>query len=105
MKDKNLSFDLNLKNIGDQLTGQLQLAKRYALPAFIVFAAIIYGFIFLRINTLANAEPSDSDVASQVQAARVPHIDETVVQQLKSLQDNSVSVQSLFNDARSNPFQ
>jgi len=101
MSDKKL----DIKSAQDNLLIQLNSVKKYAFTAFIVLVAGIYGFLLFRVNTLKNAEPSTSEVTSQVQAARIPHIDSNVVKQLQSLQDNSVSVQSLFNDARSNPFQ
>ena len=79
--------------------------KRYSLALFIAFVGIVYGFILFQINTLSQAEPSPEAVSSQVQAAQTPHIDKKVVNQLESLQDNSVNVQTLFNNARDNPFQ
>ena len=79
--------------------------RPYLLLGFIVFVFLLYGFLMLRLNTLLNTQPSDSDVAQQIDTAKVPHIDETVVKQLESLQDNSVRVKSLFQDARNNPFQ
>ena len=79
--------------------------RPYLLLGFIVFVVLIYGFLVLRINTLSGEQPSENDVAAQVKAAKVPHIDETVVKQLESLQDNSVSVKTLFEEARNNPFQ
>lgn len=77
----------------------------YSLIAFLVLVGLIYGFLMLRINALGSMEPSESDVTSQVKAAKVPYIDQDVVKQLQSLQDNSVSIQALFDQARSNPFQ
>ncbi len=79
-------------------------AKRFSAVGFIVLVALIYGFVFMRINTLDNQEPSSDSVTSQVQAASVPHIDKSAIEQLKSLHDNSVNVQTLFNQTRSNPF-
>ena len=66
---------------------------------------MLYGFVLLRINSLSNAQPSPESVTSQVKAARVPRIEQSVVNQLESLHDNSVNVQTLFNETRSNPFQ
>ena len=83
----------------------LQTSRRYSFVSFIILVAALYGFLVLRINSLAGMQPSPDAVNSQVQAAHIPRIDPKVVQQLQSLQDNSVSVQTLFNDARSNPFQ
>jgi hypothetical protein len=96
--------DLGIKAITNKASGWLEQGRKYSLLAFIIFVAALYGFVFLRINSLRNIEPSQTDVSSQVQAANIPRINEDVVKQLKSLQDNSVSVQTLFNDARNNPF-
>ena len=79
--------------------------RRYSFVIFIIFVAGIYGFVMLRISSLSNLQPSDDAVNSQVQAAQIPKIDQTVVSQLKALQDNSVNVQSLFDQARTSPFQ
>lgn len=79
--------------------------RGYTLPAFLVFVGLIYGFLFLQINSLVGSTPSDADIDNQVKAAHVPAIDEDVVDQLMSLKDNSVNVQSLFEKARNNPFQ
>jgi hypothetical protein len=96
---------LNVQDLTEKAVVILQRVRRYSFALFLVFVALIYGFVLLRINTLSNVQPSSDAVTSQVQAARIPHIDKSVVQQLQSLQDNSVSVKSLFNQARANPFQ
>jgi hypothetical protein len=79
--------------------------RRYSLLIFIVFVGAIYGYVVMRINTLSSAEPTQAEISSQVKAAKIPYIDQSIVKQIQSLQDNSVSVQSLFNEARNNPFQ
>jgi hypothetical protein len=83
----------------------LPLVQRYSVPAFIVFVVLIYGIVIFRIQTLSAKQPTDEQVSSQVQASGIPHIDQSVVKQLQTLQDNSVNVQALFNQARNNPFQ
>jgi hypothetical protein len=95
----------DLQKIFDRFKRFLPLARRYSLPAFIVFVVLIYGFIILRIQTLSSKQPTDEQVSSQVQATGIPHIDQATVKQLQALQDNSVNVQSLFDQARNNPFQ
>lgn len=96
---------LSPKSIINQAGTRLAKLRPYAFPAFLIFVGLIYGFLFLRIGTLVNTQPSDADVSAQVKAAKIPYIDEKVVDQLKALQDNSVSVQTLFNEQRTNPFQ
>lgn len=92
-----------------ELTDKLGLVgsklNRYRVVIFLLFVVILYGFIAYRINTLTNSPPSSASVNNQVNAAQIPHLDPTVVKQLQSLQDNSVNVKTLFNQARNNPFQ
>jgi hypothetical protein len=97
--------DLNPKLLLSQAKAKLAAISRYSLIAFIVFVAVLYGFVMLRVSNLKGAEPSTDAVSSQVKAAKVPHIDPAVVEQLESLQDNSVNVKALFDQARNNPFQ
>lgn len=95
----------SLKSLAAKGAAALKQVRRYSLLLFLAFVLLIYGFLMLRINSLSNIQPSSDAVSSQVKAARIPHVDQAVVKQLQSLQDNSVSVQALFNQARSNPFQ
>lgn len=96
---------LNIRSLPNQLSAYLQRFRRYRFIAFIVFVGILYGMVLVQIGSLSNAEPSADAVQSQIQATRIPPINESVVKQLESLEDNSVSVQALFDQARSNPFQ
>jgi len=95
----------NVREVSEKAGVILQRVSHYRSVLFLVFVALIYGFVILRINSLSNAQPTNDAINSQVQAAQIPHIDQSVVNQLQSLQDNSVSVKSLFNQARANPFQ
>ena len=100
---KELSF--NPKSTLEAAANFGRRLRSYSLPLVLVFVAALYGFVLLRVQTLNNTQPSSDAVTSQVKAARVPHIDQDTIQQLQSLQDNSVSVQTLFDQARNNPFQ
>lgn len=101
-KDKS---GLNIKSQLAQASAYLPRLQRYSFVAFLCIVSLIYGFVMFRINSLRNIEPSESIVMEQVKAAQIPKVEESVVRQLESLQDNSVSVQTLFDEARSNPFQ
>lgn len=83
----------------------IQAGKKYSLVIFVVFVGLIYSLLLFRINSLSTQQPTELEVSSQVKAAQIPHIDKDVVKQLESLEDNSVNVKALFNQARSNPFQ
>ena len=96
---------LDLKSLRAQAGLDIEKARHFSLAGFVALIVVLYGFVLLRINSLSNAQPSQESVTSQVKAARVPRIEQSVVDQLESLHDNSVNVQALFNDTRSNPFQ
>ena len=100
---KKLTF--NRQELIAKLVEQLSILRQYSFVIFIVFVVGLYSFLIIRVNSLSNAQPRPEDVTSQINTAAIPHIDQSVVKQLQSLQDNSVSVQSLFDQARSNPFQ
>jgi hypothetical protein len=95
--------DISLTSLTKGFSAFGQKIGKYAFLLFLLFLAAIYGFVLYRINTLAAAEPTD-EVTNQA-VSKAPHIDEDVVIQLENLKDNSVSVQTLFDEARSNPFQ
>lgn len=94
----------DIKSLSAKVSDALHAVTRYRVFLFFLLLAATYGFLLFRISVLNNAEPSASDT-TQTQVAPVPHIDKSVVSQLQQLQDNSVSVQALFNQARVNPFQ
>lgn len=95
--------DLNLSSLTKQLSGTLRKVAGYKGFIFFLVAAMLYGFITWRINVYSSVPPDQNEVSSQTAAQ--PHIDKETIQKLQSLQDNSVSVQSLFDQARDNPFQ
>jgi hypothetical protein len=94
-----------LKSLAAQLSNRFRRLGPYALPVFICLSVLVYGFLLLRITMLSQAQPSSQAVSSQVNTSRVLRVDPGVVDSLNSLQDNSVNVQSLFDQARENPFE
>lgn len=101
MRSKNIGLT-SLTSAGAPIGAML---KRYAGVLFFLLFALVYAYMVLRINMLSNVQVDDSKVASQVNAAPVPRIDAQAAKQLQSLKDNSVNVQTLFEQNRTNPFQ
>jgi hypothetical protein len=79
--------------------------SRYKIILFVVFIAAVYGFVLFHLSQDNNAQPTDDQISAQTSPIATAHIDKTVVAQLEKLQDNSVSVNTLFQQARNNPFQ
>src|SRR5437762_7642909 len=96
---------LNFKSFAVQFGSTSRQLKPYVGVGVFLLFALVYGFVIVRINSLSDAQVSDADVAAQVNASPVPRIDAGAIKQLQSLNDNSVNVQSLFQQGRTNPFQ
>lgn len=88
-----------------QLRGITDTIHRYKAILFFLVITSLYGFIVWRINALSTAPPKASDVVEAQGMAKQPKIPQATITRLQSLQDNSVRVQTIFNDARNNPFQ
>ena len=100
-----MNATLDISSVKKQLQSLMVLANRYKAIAFFLIITSLYGFIIWRINVLSTAPPSQEAVAEVEKAATQPRINQATIEKMESLQDNSVRVQTLFNDARSNPFE
>jgi hypothetical protein len=99
------SAEKSKPNIKVKILHIASLLNRYSVYIFLAFIISIYGFLAFRAISLDQADPDAAAVSAKLKTAGVPHIDSDVIQKIQQLQDNSVSVQSLFDQARSNPFQ
>lgn len=100
-----MSKSLDTASFKKQLLHVAHVVNLYRSFIFFLVLTGIYGFIIWRINVLSAAPPSQADLDSAQQSVPRPKISDATVRKLQSLQDNSVRVQTLFNDARQNPFQ
>lgn len=97
---KNISKKLILSKI----SALLDFALHYYAIAFFVIISCVFGFMVLRINQLANIEPTDQAYSDKLTEVKRPRVDDKVVKVLKNLEDNNIEVQSVFKQARDNPF-
>ncbi|HEV2403378.1 MAG TPA: hypothetical protein VGS08_04205 [Candidatus Saccharimonadales bacterium] len=88
----------------NQLRSRAGSVVHFRLPLFLLLVIAVYGYVAWRFQALNATQPSQKAIASQTSISQ-PHIDPVVVNKIKRLQDNSVSVQTLFDQARQDPFQ
>jgi len=93
-----------LKGLPNRIRPFLKQLSAYSVPLFLLIVAVIYAFVLWQVNNLNNAQPSALQISEQNDPIRTAHVNPATVQQLNSLQDNSVNVQGLFEQARNNPF-
>lgn len=95
---------LNFKELPNKLIPVANFFKRYAVFISILAVLLIAGFFVLRINQYSRLEPSDSAVEERLQTVQRPKVDKAVLDKIQQLQDQNVQVQTLFDQARNNPF-
>lgn len=81
-----------------------RFVKRYVVFIFFVVMLGIFGFLVFRINQFSQREPSDSAIEDKLSTVQHPKIDQSIRDKIKQLQDQNIQVQSLFEQARNNPF-
>lgn len=97
-------MNFEVKDLPAKLTPLLQLAKKYLTFIFIVTVLIVYAFLIFFINTLASEQPDEDAVAERLKTVSRPKINEETLVKIKQLEDQNIQVQTLFQDARDNPF-
>ncbi len=95
---------MKLPAITAKFTPILDVVKKYLLVVFLLFFAGIYGFLLFRIETLANAKPDEDAILEKLKTVQRPRLDEAAAKKIQSLEDQNISVQTLFDQARQNPF-
>lgn len=97
-------MNLDLKDLGNKLQPTLRFIKRYVSLFFVVTMLAVFGFLVFRINQFSSLEPSEDAIAEKLQSVQRPKLDQAIVDKIQQLQDQNIEVQSLFDQARSNPF-
>ena len=97
-------MNLELKDIPTKLAPVGLFLRRYVVLIFILAFLAIYGFLVIRINMLSSAEPDDDAITEKLTSVQQTKIDQTSIDKITQLQEQNVEVQTLFQQARDNPF-
>lgn len=98
-------MNIDLKKLSAKLSKLTRKVYHYRVIMFLLIVSLLYGWLIVRINLLSRQEPSEDTVTEKLQTIKRPVIDQSTVDKIQQLQDNSVDVQTLFKQARDNPFQ
>lgn len=78
--------------------------KKYGAFVAIIGFLSLYVYMVQRIGSLIQDEPSQSTVDSTIKPVNRLKVDEEAVQQMTELESQNIEIQSLFDQARQNPF-
>lgn len=95
---------LEVKDIPAKILLLLTGLRKYVVIFFIIGISLMYAFLILRTNQLAQSEPDEDAVLERLETTTRPKIDEESAAKLEALEDQNVQVQTLFDEARNNPF-
>lgn len=88
----------------DKLATTTAFVKRFRfLLVFLVFSAM-FGYVIMQVNAVTSREPSETEISKKATAAPRTKVDEQLVEEITSLEEQNVQVKTIFNDARKNPF-
>lgn len=100
-KKTKISGSQALKNLATKLAK----LKKFLWLFLLIFFVVIYGYVVIKLDGFVGEQPSSNAISNDLKTAAQPAINPKVVNQLNQLQNNSISVQALFDQGRSNPFQ
>lgn len=88
-----------------QLAKVSEVAKKYAAFSFVVVFLCIYVFLVQHIGKLINSDvPPQTVTETSTKPISRLQFDKNAVDQMKQLEAQNIEVQTLFNQARQNPF-
>lgn len=99
----NKDIDLKSINIKPLLAKVFKKLSGHALFAALFVVLLVYVIVVFKISNLAKAEPTPEQVSTV--PTLIPKVDQKVINQIQSLEDNNTQIHSLFEQARNNPFQ
>ena len=96
---------MNIENITTKLVPIKNLLIRYKVVVFITFIVVLFGYVTMSISHFSNAEPTAQQIDDKKLSIKIVKLDEKSIEKIKELQDKNISIESLFNNGRENPFQ
>ncbi len=97
-------MNLEVKDITGKILPALANLRRYLVFIFIITVLGLYGYLVVHINSLAQQEPDEATVAERLKTVQRPQIDQVALDKIQQLQAQNIQVQTLFKQARDNPF-
>lgn len=81
------------------------ILQKYAVFSFVLVFLCIYVFLVQHIGQLINSEASPQAV-TETSAKPISRlkVDKAAVEQIEQLESQNIEIQTLFNQARQNPF-
>lgn len=97
-------MNIHIDNAPRIVNATISVLQQYAKFIFIILMLGLYGYLVLHVSSLIQADISQTDVLEQMESTNRAQVDERAVERILTLQDQNVQVESIFEEARDNPF-
>lgn len=81
------------------------IVKKYPGVVFLLFFSILAGYLVVRIGYLSRQEPTKSQIDQKLTEIGQTKIDSESLNKLKELEGRNISIEALFDNGRTNPFE
>lgn len=92
-------------NIKAKLLPLVKWFQKHYVVVGIVSVLALYSWLVVNINLLNRREPDEDTYTEQLQTIKKPTISQSTIDKLTQLEENNIEIQTLFKQARQNPFQ
>lgn len=97
-------MNIDQEKLLSTITSYAKILQQH-LPLIIIVAFCgLYGYIIMQISTISGYTPDETEVTEQVTAVSKPKVDTQTAKIIESLEEQNINVQTIFNEARDNPF-
>jgi hypothetical protein len=96
---------MNIESLTPKLLNIKDYLSKHAVILFILLVVSVFGFMVIRIYLLSSAEPTSNQVDEKLSTYRIVKLDTKIVELFRSLEDRNISIESLFDNGRTNPFE
>lgn len=77
---------------------------KYRVILFIVVVSSAYGFMILRIAQMSTIEPTQQQKSEALLSVKIVKINEEAITVIKQLEDQNISIETLLDPGRYDPF-
>lgn len=100
-----MTKNIDFKSIKPMIQKLAKLEARHAVFLVVMVILAVYLITVWRIGQLATADLSADQQSEAQTTGRLLRVDEKAIKQIEELEHRNANIESLFNEARNNPFR
>jgi len=95
---------MNKDKIINQLLPFKNFFIRYVILIFVICVVAVFSYLTIEISHYANADPTQDQITAKEASFQSVKLNQQAVNKILELQSQNISIQSLFDNSRNNPF-